>query len=143
MGPRLKAVALVALLVVSAGAAGGCSEDFDAGSSSEEQLCTVLRSAIDLADRADPFRLEPLVEGGVVGVEGAEGALAPVVFGYVVHRSSFDELGPYEPAIRFAAAMVAPDLEGLLASAAPAPEVLDSARAVDRRLRTGACVRSP
>ena len=131
---------LVLVLAASAAAAGtvGCSPDFDAGATPDEQLCTVLQGALEVAD--GPFRLTPLVEEGV---NEAAKALAPVAVGYLVYEDEYDDLGPYEAAIRFAATVADPDLEGLLATATPSREVLDSARAADQVLHDGACVSEP
>lgn len=120
-------------------AIGGCSSDFDAGSSRDEQLCTVLASSLDGADEPAELRLEPLLEGAATDPADMPSEILPLALAYRTNESSYDDLGPYEPAIEFTAALVELAQDDLVGPSTLSPKVLESALAIDQALEGGAC----
>jgi hypothetical protein len=128
-------VAAVAALLV----AGACSAGYDAGSTPEEQLCDVLEQALEPPDGRADFRLEPVLEGTATDPAELPFELLALNLAFRAHESSYDQLGPFRPAITFAATLVNLAVDDLIGPTELTPTVVESALAVDEALDAGAC----
>lgn len=128
-----------AALVLAAGlAAGACSASYDAGSTPDEQLCNVLVSELDTFP--DDFQLEPVLEGAAADPSAELPAeLLAIAIAYRAHRSSYDQLGSFRPAIELTVHLVDLSIDDLIGPSTLTPTVVDSALAIDEALRAGAC----
>jgi hypothetical protein len=117
----------------------GCSSAYDAGSTPREQLCDVVEPVLAGIGPDEVLVLEPLIEGAAADPDDLPSELLSIALGYRTNEGAYDQLGEYEPAIRFTVALVELAQGGLIGPSQLHPEVLASALAVDAALRQGAC----
>lgn len=126
------------LVVIAAGPLG-CSTSYDAGSSPDEQLCNLLAAPLAVTKPAENFLLEPALEGGAKDPSDLPSELLAINLAYRTNQDAYDLLGPYEPAIQFAAELVDLAQRELIGPSTLAPKVLRSAIAIDRAIEKDAC----
>lgn len=130
---------LLPVVAVAAGVAAACSTSYDAGDTAEEQLCDVLRTAIETSDAGEDLRLEPLLDAAATDPTEVPTELLAVALSYRTHESAYDQLGPYRPAITFTAHLVDLAVGDLLGPSRLTATVVDSALAADQVLAAGTC----
>lgn len=118
---------------------GACSSSYDAGATSTGQLCNVLESTLALSRAESGFSLEAELEGSAREPTRVSASLVAIQLSYRTHQDSYDQLGSFEPAIRFVADLVEMSSERLLGPSTLSPRVLRSAQAIDRRLESRPC----
>lgn len=110
----------------------------DVGATPDEQLCTVLEPVLE-----DDGRLATGLEaelGAAVADPGRRSVdLGAIAIGYKTWQDSYDELGDYEPAIRFAAEFVLLATDDLIGPGEMADTVVRSAAAIDAAVQRGTC----
>jgi hypothetical protein len=140
MNRKIAIVPIVAVLLCG-GAVSlvACSSSYEAGSTAEEQLCDVLEVAIADPSPPEGLAFEPLLEGAATDPSDMPSDLLAVALAYRTNEDAYDLLGPYEPAIAFAANLVYLSQDDLIGPSDLSPTVLDSAMEVDAALAEGAC----
>ncbi|MCA8972843.1 MAG: hypothetical protein KDC95_23870 [Planctomycetes bacterium] len=136
MNVRLAGIVLAGSVVLSVAA---CTASSDVGSTPEAQLCDVLSAVFDEGGDTTSFALEPLIEGGATDPTDVPPDVLAIGLTFRTKADAYDRLGPYEPALRFAAALTELSQDGLVGPSTLTPQVLRSAQAIDRSLVDGAC----
>jgi hypothetical protein len=101
----------------------------------------VLEPVLTGLEADEVLELEPLIEGAAADPSDLPSELLAIALSYRTNEGAYDQLGDYEPAIRFTAALVELAQAGLIGPSQLHPEVLASALAVDAAVRVGACNR--
>src|SRR5690606_25734175 len=77
---------LLPVVAVAAGVAAACSTSYDAGDTAEEQLCDVLRTAIETSDAGEDLRLESLLDAAATDPTEVPTELLAVALSYRTHE---------------------------------------------------------
>lgn len=110
----------------------------DVGATPDEQLCTVLEPLLEEDGRL-ATGLEAELGAAVADPGGRSADLGAITIGYKTWQDSYDELGDYEPAIRFAAEFVVLATDDLIGPGEMSDTVARSAAAIDAAVQRGTC----
>ena len=130
--------ALVALFVLVA-TGTSCSVENDVGATPTEQLCNVMQAAISSTETEGPLELTTLLEDAVEDPGQLSSDLMALALSFQAWSGDYDNLGPYDPAVRFVGEFVPLAQAELIGPSTLSPKVRTSSQAVDEAIARGPC----